>query len=95
MSGDPRPLDIQVMVQDSQGTPRNDVTVDVLASNGTQAWSGRLGATGSNGIYRICDTGSFFGGATNIVINATASKPGFLNGTATGIATLGNLPGCP
>jgi hypothetical protein len=95
MSGDPKPLDIQVRVQDSQGVYRNDVTVDVLASNGTQTWSGPIASTGANGIYRICDTGSFFGGATNIVINATASKTGFRNGTATGIATLGNLTGCP
>ena len=89
------PLDVQVRVIDSQGNYRNDVTVDVLASNGAQSWSGTIAATGSNGYYQACNVGSFAGSPSGIVISATASKPGYTSGSGTGLGTLGNLTGCP
>jgi hypothetical protein len=90
-----QPIDIQVRVQDSQGTYRDDVNVQVLASNGTESWSGVLPSTGANGIYRICDVGSFSTGASTIIINATASKAGYISGSGTATCKVGNLSGCP
>jgi len=89
------PMDFQVRVIDSQGTYRNDVAVDLLATNGAQTWSGTLPATGLNGYYRVCDQGSFAGSANSVVISATASKPGYTSGSGNGVGTLGNLAGCP
>jgi hypothetical protein len=94
-TGGGQPLDIQVRVQDSQGTFRNDVTVDASATNGTQNWSGTVPATGSSGFYRACNVGSFFGGGNLISISVTASKPGFISGTGSGMGQVGNLTGCP
>ena len=95
MSGGGLPVDLQVRVVDSQGTYRNDVTVNVTADNGTQSWSGTIASTGASGFYRACNVGSFFGGGNLIKIDVTASKPGFISGTGSGTGQVGNLNGCP
>ena len=93
-SGDGRPLDIQVTVRDILGVRINGATVNVTASNGTQSWSGTLANTG-NGIYTVCNVGSFNAPASAIRVNATASKVGYSDGSGSGTAQVGNLTGCP
>ncbi len=77
------------------GNNVDDAIVYVIANNGSEYWSGIISSAGG-GIYVECNAGSFSGnngGGTAISVNA--SKPGYLDGTASAPATQGNLSGCP
>jgi len=94
--GNGQPLDIQVGVTDMLGNPISNATVNVSASNGAQSWSGTLAPLGGQpGFYRVCNAGSFNGGATSILISANASLVGYNSGSGGASAQNGNLNGCP
>jgi hypothetical protein len=95
-AGSNQGLDIQIRVTNfSTGAPVDGATVSAAASNGLTSWSGTLGGTGS-GYYTACNVGSFSYDGWYISVNATASKPGYVTGSATLThSSNGNLLGCP
>jgi hypothetical protein len=86
-------MDFQVIVTDIFGTRIDGASVSVSASGGGRSWSGFLTGVG-NGVYRICNQGSFNAPASGVTINASASKTGYATDTGTGIAQVGDLTGC-
>jgi hypothetical protein len=87
-------IDIRATVTDAFGASVAGATVSVSASNGSQSWSGVLSDNGA-GTYSVCNVGSFSGWWFSVAANATASKPGYISGTAGATGTYGNLNGCP
>ncbi len=91
--GSNNPLDIEAVVTDASGNRVSGATVSVSASNGSQHWSGNLSDAG-NGTYRVCNVGSFSGWWFYVSVDATAGKPGYVTGSASSTAQLGNLSSC-
>ncbi len=87
-------MDILVIVRDILGNRVNGASVSVSVSGNGRSWSGTLPNTG-NGIYSVCNVGSFLAPAAGISLDADATKAGYLPGSGSAIATVGDLGGCP
>ena len=83
-----------MIVRDPIGNRVNGATVSVSVSGNGRSWSGTLPNTG-NGIYSVCNVGSFLAPATGISLDADATKGGYLGGSGSAIAVVGDLSGCP
>jgi Flp pilus assembly protein TadG len=90
VDGSNQPLDIRVTVTDETGALVDGATVGANAT-GSSSWVGTLAPQG-NGVYRVCNAGSFNGsGGGGITITFSATKPGYNTGGGSGSAVTGNL----
>ncbi len=87
-------MDFEVKIRDNQGQNISGATVEVAVSNGWQSWIGTLDNVSSN-LYRACNQGEFYGAVGNITVSVTASKSGYVSGSDTVSASMGDIGACP